>query len=142
MELSTHPIFAALSVPVVLLPLLGTGIELTPVPSSTYSAPTTLSSGVKGDLSYVGGPPLVSPIARHLEPGDVVAIAEDGTQAGRILFPEGQGFWLSLPPGEYQLVATSGDAQCPDSWVTVSPKSYRTVHLLCEGRGGPEVASL
>ena len=98
-----HPIFAALSVPVVLLAASCTGNESTPVPSSTYSAPTTLSSGVKGDLSYVGGPPLVSPIARHLEPGDVVAIAEDGTQAGRILFPEGQGFWLSLRPGSISL---------------------------------------
>jgi hypothetical protein len=65
-----------------------------------------------------------------LEPGDVVAFAEDGTQAGAIHFPEGQGLSLSLPPGEYRLVATSGDARCPDrTWVTVSPNSYETVHI-------------
>ena len=127
-----RPIFAALLVPAVLLAASCTGNESTPVASSTYNASTAPSSGVKGDLSYVGGPPLVSPIARHLEPGDVVAIAEDGTQAGEILFPEGQVFWLSLPPGEYQLVATSGDAQCPDSRVTVSPNSYETVHIRCD----------
>ncbi len=131
-EVFMRPIFVALLVPALLLAASCTANESTPVPSSTYNASTALSSGVKGDLSYVGGPPLVSPIARHLEPGDVVAIAEDGTQAGEILFPEGQVFWLSLPPGEYQLVATSGDAQCPDSRVTVSPNGYETAHIRCD----------
>jgi hypothetical protein len=126
---SMRRIFAVLLVPAVLLAASCTGNESRP----TYNASTTLSSGVKGDLSYVGGPLVVSPTARHLEPGDVVAFAQDGTQAGAIHFPEGQGFSLSLPPGEYGLVATSGDARCPDRLrVTVSPNSYEAVHIRCD----------
>jgi hypothetical protein len=128
-----RPIFAAPLVVVLLLAASCTGNESTPVPSSTYNASTTLSSGVKGDLSYVGGPSVVSPAARHLEPGGVVAFADDGTQAGAIHFSEGQGLSLSLPPGEYRLVATSGDARCPDGIkVTVSPNRFETVHIRCD----------
>jgi hypothetical protein len=129
-----RPIFAAVLVLALLLAASCTGNEATPA-SSMYDASTTLSSGVKGDLSYVGGPLVVSPAARHLEPGDVIAFAEDGTRVGEVHFPEGQGFSLSLPPGEYRLVATSGDAQCPDrTRVLVSPNSFETVHIHCDVR--------
>ncbi len=124
---------AALLVPAVLLTASCTGNESTPVSPSTYNASTSLSSGVKGDLSFVGGPLVASPTARLLRPGDVVAFAEDGTEAGAIHFSEGQGFSLSLPPGRYRLVATSGDARCPDGIkVTVLPNDYKIVRIRCD----------
>jgi len=87
------------------------------------------ASGVTGELRYVGGPaPGNSP---HLEPGRVVAYAEDGREAGTVDFQEGEGFTLTLPPGTYTIVPSSGDAGCPTSTVTVVEGEFATVHIEC-----------
>jgi hypothetical protein len=90
---------------------------------------TSPASGVTGELRYVGGPaPGNSP---HLEPGRVVAYAENGREAGTVDFQEGEGFSLTLPPGTYTIVPSSGDAGCQTSTVTVVEGEYTTVHVEC-----------
>jgi hypothetical protein len=100
---------------------------------------TTSSSGISGDLIFVGGGQIIptssipwSPAPPHLYPGSVIAYAEDGTQRGSVSFPDGQGFSLSLAPGTYRLVPTSGDAFCRPRNVTVIGGWYETVRLTCD----------
>jgi hypothetical protein len=97
----------------------------------TRSAPPSESSGVRGDLSYVGGPLVASPSSPRSEPGYVSAYAGD-RPAGTIHVASGQGFSLPLPPGRYTLVPRSGDAHCRERMITVVPNRYETVHLLCD----------
>lgn len=87
-------------------------------------------SGIKGDLVYSGGP-ASSSASPVLEPGSVIAYAEDGTQKAGTTFAQGQGFSLSLPPGTYKLVATSGSAYCPSQNVTVASGGFQSVRITC-----------
>jgi hypothetical protein len=87
------------------------------------------SSGVRGDLRYVGGPAPGN--SKHLEPGRVVAYTTEGGEAGAAEFVEGSGFELVLAAGTYVLVPSSGDAICPHTTVTVSEDRYETVHFRC-----------
>jgi hypothetical protein len=89
------------------------------------------SSGVSGDLVYVGGPGASPASSPHFEPGEVTAFALDGTEAAGGHFPEGKGFSLPLEPGTYRLVSKSGDARCPAVTVTVVPDRYQTVRIHC-----------
>ncbi len=89
------------------------------------------SSGVRGDISYVGGPVAVSQASPIWRPGSVTASTLDGVQRGRVAFPEGQGFTLPLPPGTYRSVSKSGDAQCPAQIITVIAGRYSTVNIRC-----------
>ena len=100
-------------------------------PAGAYATPTS-SSGVKGDLTYVGGPALSSPASPHLEGGSVLAYTRGGYERGAIYFPEGQGFLLPLLPGTYRLVATSGDASCPSRTVTVESDRYEALRIRCD----------
>jgi hypothetical protein len=85
-------------------------------------------SGVRGDLRYLGGPT----IGPHPAPGHVVVYSADGSEAASADFDEGKTFDISLEPGTYRLVFTSGDAQCPDKSVTVAPDTFETVRELCD----------
>jgi len=89
----------------------------------------TPTSGIRGDLTYVGGPAPGN--ADQLEPGRVVAYTSDGGEAGSADFVEGVGFQLALPPDTYVLVASSGDAICPHKSVTIVEDQYETVHFKC-----------
>jgi hypothetical protein len=87
------------------------------------------SSGVRGDLRYVGGPAPGN--SKHLEPGRVVAYTTEGGEAAAAEFVEGSGFELVLAAGTYVLIPSSGDAMCPHTTVTVSEDRYETVHFRC-----------
>jgi hypothetical protein len=87
------------------------------------------SSGVRGDLRYVGGPPPGN--SKNLEPGRVVAYELEGGEADSVEFAEGQGFELQLAPGMYLLIASSGDASCPHKTITVTADAYETLHVKC-----------
>ena len=90
---------------------------------------STPSSGIRGDLRYVGGPAPGN--SKHLEAGRVVAYDVDGGEAGSAAFAEGYGFELPLAPGTYVLIPTSGDAACPDQTITIAADRYETVHFKC-----------
>ena len=89
---------------------------------------TSPNSGIRGDLRYVGGPT----IGPHPAPGHVIAYSADGSEAATADFGEGKSFDISLEPGTYRLVFTSGDAQCPDKTVTVGPDTFEIVRELCD----------
>ncbi len=105
-----------------------------PGPPGGSQATPTSSTGVKGDLTYVGGPALSSPASLQLEGGSVLAYTQDGSERGATEFPEGQGFVLPLAPGTYRLVAISGDASCPSRSVTVESDRYEAVRIRCDIR--------
>jgi len=101
---------------------------------------TTSSSGISGDLTFAGGGEVISTSRTpwssaplHLQPGSVIAYAEDGTQRGSVSFPAGQGFSLSLAPGTYRLIPMSSgsDAVCLPRNVIVIGGWYETVRLTC-----------
>src|SRR5439155_2121708 len=101
---------------------------------------TTSSSGISGDLTFAGGGEVISTSRTpwssaplHLQPGSVIAYAEDGTQRGSVSFPAGQGFSLSLAPGTYRLIPMSSgsDAVCLPRNVIVIGGWYETVRLIC-----------
>ena len=87
------------------------------------------TSGVRGDLTYVGGP--APGHSNQLEPGRVVAYTTDGGEAASADFAEGVGFELALPPDTYVLIASSGDAICPHKQITIVDEQYETVHFKC-----------
>ena len=93
------------------------------------SCTQTPTSGIRGDLTYVGGP--APGHSNQLEPGRVVAYASGGGEAGSADFAEGVGFQLALPPDTYVLVASSGDAICPHKTITIVDEQYETVHFKC-----------
>jgi hypothetical protein len=88
------------------------------------------TSGVRGDLTYVGGPN-PSALFGVPQPGRVVAYGQDGVEADSADFRPGEGFTLSLAPGTYRLAATSGDADCRPKTITVVPDTYETVRVRC-----------
>ena len=100
-------------------------------PMSVGLAPPSRSSGVLGDITYVGGPGPASPAALRLRPGSVTAFTPGGVQRAVAVFAEGHGFSIPLAPGTYRLVSKSGDARCPARTVTVLPGGYETVRIRC-----------
>jgi hypothetical protein len=108
-------------------------LTLTACTHSTKDVETTglvpPMSGVRGDLTYVGG--LSRSTSHHREPGVVSAYTQDGQRVALSYFHEGQGYLLRLSPGIYRLVAKSGDAACPDSTVTVVTHRFETIDIRC-----------
>jgi hypothetical protein len=90
---------------------------------------TRNQSGIEGDLQYVGGP-TGGPYGP--EPGHAVAYSAEGSEAGSVDFAVGEGFRLSLQPGTYRIVFSSGDAHCPEQTVTVRANSYEPVSERCD----------
>jgi hypothetical protein len=90
---------------------------------------STPSSGIRGDLRYVGGPAPGN--SKHLEPGRVVVYDIGGGEAGSADFAEGYGFDLPLAPGTYVVIPSSGDAGCPHRTITIAADQYETVHFKC-----------
>jgi hypothetical protein len=86
-------------------------------------------SGIKGQVTYVGGP--AQQASHHLESGTASAYTQDGRRVAISHWPEGQGYLLRLSPGTYRLVATSGDAMCPEITVTVIANQFETVPIRC-----------
>lgn len=64
-------------------------------------------------------------------PVGVVAYDESGADAASADFGDGEAFTLSLAPGTYQLVGTSGDAACQQKTIAVMPDRYETVRFHC-----------
>jgi hypothetical protein len=90
------------------------------------------SSGVRGELTYVGGP---RQNIQHLEPGRVSAFStDDGLRWGEAVFTSGHGFNLGLPAGTYRLLSKSGDAMCPVTTVRVAPNRFTSVTISCSIR--------
>jgi hypothetical protein len=89
------------------------------------------SSGVQGDLEYRGGPGPGTALIGQAEPGEVVAFGTSGDRRRSVTFGGGERFQLSLDPGTYHFVATSGDAQCQPQDVTVPASRYVDVRFLC-----------
>jgi hypothetical protein len=80
--------------------------------------------GITLSLTYVGGPgPVVS---GHRELGNVAIYSKDGEEVALMLVVDGHDFTITLNPGTYRLVPTSGNADCPESTVHVAAES--TVH--------------
>jgi hypothetical protein len=95
----------------------------------------TPDSGVKGSLTYFGGPAVLdgpgTPGVYHRESGELVVYSEDGAEAGRVSFAEGDGFSVALDPGTHRLVASSGDAQYANQKVTVASHEFVSVEIKC-----------
>jgi hypothetical protein len=93
------------------------------------------SSGVRGVLVYIGGPPEVLGGSPSPEPGEVSAYAMDGSLKGDAGFDSSHAateFSIPLEPGTYRLVGESGGALCRDQDVTVVPGRYETVTVRCD----------
>ncbi len=86
------------------------------------------SSGVKGQLNYIGGP-TGGPYL--LEAGTVNFVPIQGGHGSVARFPQGKGFSIPLPPGTYRLIGKSGDAVCRSRTVKVLPGRYTTVTIVC-----------
>jgi hypothetical protein len=100
--------------------------------ASRWLAPSAPSSGVKGSVVYVGGPPDVT-VPRSAGPGEVRVYATDGALVGDAHLPDSlTGFFIPVEPGDYRLVVTSGDARCPDQSVTITADRYETVRVRCD----------
>ncbi len=111
-------------------------IALLIVTLASASCTRDATSGVRGDLVYIGGPPPVSASAAspHLEPGSVTVFDTGGKQVASASFEEGRGFSIVLPPGSYRLVPHSGDAQCVPRPVSVEPDAITTIRVSCDVR--------
>ncbi len=85
-------------------------------------------SGITGSLTYAGGPAS----GRHgNEPGELTVYAADGSEAGNASWQEGQGFYVPLGAGTYRVVASSGDARCPEQTATVVSGQYLNLTIKC-----------
>jgi hypothetical protein len=116
--------------------LVGTVVVIISVASAACAGPTPTgggqpSSGVSGDLVYIGGPAASAATSPHLEPGSVTALTPDGVNRAGSTFSEGEGFTLYLDPGTYRLVSKSGDAKCPEATVTVVADRFETIRIRC-----------
>jgi hypothetical protein len=98
------------------------------------SCSANAASGVEGDLVFVGGPPPGSDSPPRLEPGRVTVYDSAGGQVASVSFEEGHGFSIALPPGQYRVVAESGDAICRDRHVAVNQDMYSVIHFSCDVR--------
>ena len=90
-------------------------------------------AGVRGDVVYVGGPVGVTP-SSHLEPGRVAVYDDQGARVAAASFGEGHSFSIALSPGNYRVVAHSGDALCPERVISVEAGTYSTVRFSCDVR--------
>jgi hypothetical protein len=86
-------------------------------------------SGITGSLTYVGGP--ASGVSKHREPGEVVVYSTEGEEVAHTSFAEGDGFSISLNPGTYRLVPSSGDADCSELTVDVVTDRFVDVQIKC-----------
>ncbi len=91
---------------------------------------TKPTSGVRGDLIYLGG---MDPrgTRNHPEPGEVVAWTRKGDRVASVSFGEGEGFHLALDPGTYELVPRSGDTRCQSMEVSVPAAGYVDIRFQC-----------
>jgi len=88
-----------------------------------------IDSGITGKLTYAGGPSGLS--SNHGEPGEVVVYLQDGEELARSSFREGEQFSISLGPGTYRVVPTSGDADCQELTVNVAPGEFQPLSVVC-----------
>jgi hypothetical protein len=98
--------------------------------NSVAIAENKKASGITGSLRYLGGPPPGHP--RGNEPGVLVAYSADGAEAGSASWQEGQGFFVALDAGTYRIVASSGDAHCPEQTVTVVSGQFVNLRINCD----------
>jgi hypothetical protein len=98
------------------------------------SCSSNAASGVRGDLVYVGGPPRGSDSPPPLELGKVTVYDSTGGRVASVSFEEGRGFSIALPPGQYRVVAESGDAICRDQQVAVDQDTYSVIRFSCDVR--------
>ena len=119
--------------------LVGIAVVIISVASPACGGPSPTggrqpSSGVSGDLVYIGGPAASAATSPHLEPGKVTAFTLDGAIRADSGFSEGKGFTLYLEPGTYRLVSKSGDARCPAVTVTVVADRFEIIRIRCAVR--------
>jgi hypothetical protein len=89
------------------------------------------SSGVSGDLVYIGGPAASSTTSPTPSPTSVTAFTLDGAIAASAHFSEGKSFTLYIEPGTYRLVSKSGGARCPAMTVAVVADRFETIRIHC-----------
>jgi hypothetical protein len=89
------------------------------------------SSGVSGDLVYIGGAAASSTTSPTPRPTSVTAFTLDGAIAASAHFSEGKSFTLYIEPGTYRLVSKSGGARCPAVTVTVVADRFETIRIRC-----------